>query len=64
MINPAKMAEITAKSIYPAEKALMYPFATRRSVVHSTNGMVASTQPLATQAGVEILRAGGNCAVS
>jgi gamma-glutamyltranspeptidase / glutathione hydrolase len=30
--------------------------------VHSTKGIVSSTQPLATQCGLSILRAGGNCA--
>lgn len=39
------------------------PYPSRRSVVHSTNGMVACTQPLAAQAGLNILRAGGNAAV-
>jgi gamma-glutamyltranspeptidase/glutathione hydrolase len=37
-------------------------FASRRSVVHSIKGIVSSTQPLATQCGLEILRKGGNCA--
>ncbi len=31
-----------------------------RSVVYSTRGMVATSQPLAAAAGIEILRAGGN----
>ncbi|KAJ5223327.1 gamma-glutamyltranspeptidase [Penicillium chermesinum] len=35
------------------------PFKSRRSVVHSTNGMVACTQPLAAEAGQKILRMGG-----
>lgn len=35
-------------------------FASRRSVVYGTKGMVASSQPLATEAGLEILRKGGN----
>jgi gamma-glutamyltranspeptidase/glutathione hydrolase len=35
-------------------------FAARRSVVMARNGMVATSQPLATQAGVAILRKGGN----
>ena len=38
------------------------PFASRRSVVHSTKGIVSSTQPLASQCGLEILRKGGNAA--
>ena len=37
-------------------------FPSRRSVVHSNKGIVSSTQPLATQCGLEILRKGGNCA--
>ncbi|SVD14121.1 uncharacterized protein METZ01_LOCUS366975, partial [marine metagenome] len=32
----------------------------RRSVVMAPNGMVATSQPLAAQAGIEILKAGGN----
>ncbi|CCX07093.1 nucleophile aminohydrolase [Pyronema domesticum] len=38
------------------------PFASRRSVVHSTNGIVSCVQPLAAQAGLRILREGGNAA--
>ncbi|KAE9966697.1 hypothetical protein BLS_006858 [Venturia inaequalis] len=37
-------------------------FPSRRSVVHSTKGIVSSTQPLASQAGVQILQKGGNAA--
>ena len=37
-------------------------FASRRSVVHSTKGVVTSTQPLASECGLSILRKGGNCA--
>lgn len=36
-------------------------FYSRRSVVHSTKGMVASSQPLANAAGIQILEKGGNC---
>lgn len=39
-------------------------FPSRRSVVHSTNGLVACSQPLAAKCGVEILEKGGNAAVS
>ncbi|SNX85435.1 related to lincomycin-condensing protein lmbA [Melanopsichium pennsylvanicum] len=37
-------------------------FSSRRSTVLSTRGMVASSQPLASSAGIEILNAGGNAA--
>ncbi|KAK3719203.1 hypothetical protein LTR37_004422 [Vermiconidia calcicola] len=37
-------------------------FPSRRSVVHSTKGIVSCTQPLASQCGLEVLRKGGNCA--
>jgi gamma-glutamyltranspeptidase/glutathione hydrolase len=37
-------------------------FPSRRSVVHSTNGIVSCTQPLAAAAGLAVLRAGGNAA--
>jgi len=40
------------ESIYPS----------RRSPVFGRGGMVASSQPLATAAGVEILAQGGSCA--
>ena len=35
-------------------------FPSRRSVVYSTKGVVASSQTLATQAGLAILSKGGN----
>lgn len=42
----------------------LYPdfsrFNSRRSVVYSTKGIVAASQPLAAQAGLDILKAGGN----
>jgi len=38
-------------------------FASRRSVVHSTKGIVSCTQPLACRAGIKVLQQGGNAAV-
>ncbi len=37
-----------------------YSFPSRRSAVMSRSGMVTTSQPLAAQAGVEMLRRGGN----
>lgn len=37
-------------------------FPSRRSVVYSTQGMIACSQPLASAAGLEILKKGGNAA--
>jgi gamma-glutamyltranspeptidase/glutathione hydrolase len=39
---------------------LIYPFPSRRAVVFGSKGMTATTQPLAAQAGLDILKAGGN----
>ncbi len=41
---------------------MTFDFVSRRSPVMAHNGMVASSQPLATQTGVKILMAGGNAA--
>ena len=40
--------------------SLYYPFTSRRMVVFAQNGMVATSQYLAAQAGLEILKNGGN----
>ena len=37
-----------------------YPYASRRNVVFARRGMVATTQPQAAQAGLQVLQAGGN----
>ncbi|MEN6439165.1 MAG: gamma-glutamyltransferase family protein [Syntrophobacter sp.] len=39
---------------------LFYPYPSRRSVVFAARGMIATSQPLAAQAGLEILKRGGN----
>lgn len=39
---------------------LSYPYPSRRAPVYARNGMVATSQPLAAQAGLAILRKGGN----
>lgn len=39
---------------------LYYPYASRRSLVYGNQGMVASSQPLAAQAGLRVLQMGGN----
>lgn len=39
-----------------------FAFNSRRSPIYGTKGMVASSQPLATAAGLELLRTGGNAA--
>ncbi|UOF90719.1 gamma-glutamyltransferase family protein [Fodinisporobacter ferrooxydans] len=40
--------------------ALSYPYPSRRVPLYANNGMVATSQPLAAQAGLEILKKGGN----
>ncbi|PHH75938.1 hypothetical protein CDD80_1934 [Ophiocordyceps camponoti-rufipedis] len=56
---------LPVSSIYPSDASReLYRFASRRSVVHSTGGIVACSQPLAAKCGLEVLRAGGNAAVS
>ncbi|KAK6500401.1 hypothetical protein TWF481_010745 [Arthrobotrys musiformis] len=46
----------------PATAGEFFKFQARRSVVHSTKGIVSSTSPLASQAGIKILEKGGNAA--
>ncbi|MFV9510856.1 gamma-glutamyltransferase [Tepidibacillus sp. LV47] len=39
---------------------LFYPYSSQRMSVYAKNGMVATSQPLAAQAGLDILKKGGN----
>jgi gamma-glutamyltranspeptidase/glutathione hydrolase len=39
---------------------LYYPYPSRRNIVYGKKGMVCSSHPLAAQAGLEILKKGGN----
>ncbi|TQB68026.1 hypothetical protein MPDQ_004163 [Monascus purpureus] len=49
---------LNSRAIYSKLKPDFVPFPSRRSVVHSTNGIVSCTQPLAAAAGQRILREG------
>ncbi|KAF2257571.1 gamma-glutamyltranspeptidase [Lojkania enalia] len=49
-------------NVYPHQAPEFVHFPSRRSVVHSTRGIVSCTQPLAAAAGLEVLRKGGNAA--
>lgn len=53
---------LNAAALFPATGPEFLQFPSRRSVVHSTKGIVACTQPLAAQCGLEVLQKGGNCA--
>ena len=61
-VTPLKKAGSNA--VFPYTEAPFVQSASRRSVVHSTGGMVACSQPLAAEAGQRILKIGGNAAVS
>ena len=49
-------------AVFPFSGRNFISFPSRRSVVYSTQGMVACSQPLASEAGQRILRDGGNAA--
>jgi gamma-glutamyltranspeptidase/glutathione hydrolase len=42
------------------QHAVAYPYSSRRQVVFGRRGMVATAHPLAAQAGLEVMRQGGN----
>ncbi|KAL4865843.1 hypothetical protein BDV12DRAFT_199710 [Aspergillus spectabilis] len=53
---------LNSRAVYSRQNPDFAPFASRRSTVHSTNGIITCTQPLAAAAGQKILNAGGNAA--
>ncbi|KAG5298350.1 gamma-glutamyltranspeptidase [Histoplasma ohiense] len=53
---------LNARDVFSAPESKFCAFPSRRSVVHSTKGIIACTQPLAAAAGQRILRDGGNAA--
>jgi gamma-glutamyltranspeptidase / glutathione hydrolase len=55
---------LNTRTTYAALNPKFIIFPSRRSVVHSTKGIVACTQPLAATAGQRILMEGGNAAVN
>lgn len=59
MVAPLARAKIHWSNVDNPE-LVFQPFPSRRSVVYGTKGVVSSPQPLATEAGLEILRQGGN----
>lgn len=53
---------LNMSALYGASNPDYVAFASRRSVVHSTKGIVSCSQPIAARCGIEILNKGGNCA--
>ncbi|KFY37288.1 hypothetical protein V494_04817 [Pseudogymnoascus sp. VKM F-4513 (FW-928)] len=53
---------LNAEAIPPSSNPAFAQFPSRRSVVHSTDGIVACTQPLAARCGLRVLQQGGNAA--
>ncbi|KIW07467.1 gamma-glutamyltransferase [Verruconis gallopava] len=58
IVNATKAEDVVGK----VEDLKFQYFPSRRSVVYSTNGIVTCTEPLAAEAGVRVLKQGGNAA--
>lgn len=58
------MEDVPVHGAYPQDDGMFVRFPSRRSVVHSTKGIVSTSSPLATEVGLQVLREGGNAAVS
>jgi gamma-glutamyltranspeptidase / glutathione hydrolase len=56
------MTTLNLENLHSEDDRDFIPFPSRRSVVHSTKGIISSTQPLANDAGYKILAQGGNAA--
>lgn len=56
------MTTLNLENLIAGDDRHFIPFPSRRSVVHSTRGIISSTQPLANEAGYKILASGGNAA--
>ncbi|OIW23604.1 gamma-glutamyltranspeptidase [Coniochaeta ligniaria NRRL 30616] len=53
---------LSTSSLFPPPSTEYMKWPSRRSVVHSTKGIVACSQPLAAKCGIDILNKGGNAA--
>jgi hypothetical protein len=60
--NNYSMTTLNLENLLTEDDKSFIPYLSRRSVVHSTKGIIASTQPLANEAGYQILAKGGNAA--
>jgi gamma-glutamyltranspeptidase / glutathione hydrolase len=56
------MTTLNLENLLTEDDKSFIPYLSRRSVVHSTKGIIASTQTLANEAGYQILVKGGNAA--